>query len=157
MTTEVLGRPVTGSIPRSYRGPRKEQWGAEEFLPLLDAVLAAGAEAVKWHQYTPSFNDGDPCEFTVGEFYVRPVGTPEDSYDGEYEDGYLTDWDFRWDSTIGHTRPVADDLKALYEALSELNGKSGHFEIFLEDTFGNGSEIVAKADGFEVDYYDCGY
>jgi len=24
-----------------------------------------------WTQYTPYFNDGDPCEFTMGEFYVN--------------------------------------------------------------------------------------
>lgn len=155
--TEVLGRPVTGTIPRGYRGARPEQWGAEEFLPLLDAVLAAGVESVKWHQYTPSFNDGEPCEFTVGEFRVRPINADEDSEEGEYEDGFLTVYDIR-DYSGGYRNAKAKPgFEAVYEALTELDGKSGHFEVFLEDTFGNGSQIVATAAGFEVDYYDCGY
>lgn len=27
-------------------------------------------EAITWHQFTPYFNDGETCEFRVGEFYV---------------------------------------------------------------------------------------
>lgn len=44
--------------------------------------------AVKWNQYTPYFNDGEPCEFCVGEFsfYDKKNGNGE-ILDADYADG----------------------------------------------------------------------
>jgi hypothetical protein len=34
-----------------------------------DYLKENGYHGVAWYQYTPSFNDGDPCTFRSGEFY----------------------------------------------------------------------------------------
>ena len=38
-------------------------------------------KAIRWNQYTPYFNDGDPCTFSVGEVMFLVDGAAED--DGE--------------------------------------------------------------------------
>ena len=79
-----------------------DQKSAAEFLAALDTVLGiAGVKKVRWTQYTPYFNDGDPCEFSLNEFTVKlgkkfGVGKEE----GEHEDGYLSTYDFQ-----DHTEP----------------------------------------------------
>lgn len=40
----------------------------EELYPYFKAAFNdLGVKAVTWHQYTPYFNDGEPCEFSVGD------------------------------------------------------------------------------------------
>lgn len=151
-----MGRPVTGDIGYQYAS-RSEQWPDEQFLPLLDAVLnAPGVESVKWHQYTPSFNDGDPCTFSLGEIGVRLTDTDEDSEEGVYEDGYIGTYNISvgQGSWPNYTRKPKPGFEELFPALEKLENGIGHFEILLETTFGNGSEIVATLDGFKVGYYD---
>lgn len=71
-----------------------EQLNAEEFLALVDTLLAVkGIKAVRWHQYTPFFNDGDTCEFGVNEASVKlskRFGVDEE--DGDYGDGFIDDY-----------------------------------------------------------------
>jgi hypothetical protein len=136
--TEVLGRPVRGTVTRHGRR-RSPQWEPEKFIELLDGVLTLpGVAAVKWDQYTPYFNDGDPCEFGIGEFYVRLDGIDEDA--GEQGNGFLYSWDDELDE-----RP---DVKT---ALHTLAHASGHFEEFLEESFGDHAEITANATGFSIE------
>lgn len=156
---EALGnRPIHGEIPTGYSYRRTEQWDNERFLPLLDAVLnIEGVDSVRWHQYTPGFNDGDACTFTLGEPEVKLIDGDEEA--GDREDGYVNGYDFydyvgSYPNSKKVAKPGFEELHATFE---ELSGAFDHFEIFLEDTFGNGSEITAKRDGFHVDYYDCGY
>ena len=43
-------------------------------------------ESVSWRQYTPYFNDGDPCYFRVGEFEPEFDGDEDEaSNDAVYE------------------------------------------------------------------------
>lgn len=163
MSTEVFGRPITGDINKGYDS-RVEQFPNEDFLPLLDAVLnAGGIDKVRWHQYTPSFNDGDPCTFTLGEFEVWLTDTDEDSEEGDSEDGWVSEYyisdyvDTVNPSTRGYERTGKPGLEDAFPALGALGNKARHFAVFLEDTFGNGSQIVATPAGFEVEYYDNGY
>lgn len=59
-----LGIPITGDIQRgSQRVPQKP---LEELAPLMQALLDDPSIAwFGWRQYTPYFNDGEPCEFNV--------------------------------------------------------------------------------------------
>lgn len=65
-----LGIPVTGEIRGADR--RVPQRPLEELAPLMQAVLDDPAITwFAWTQYTPYFNDGDPCVFSVsGELGV---------------------------------------------------------------------------------------
>ena len=97
-----MGIPVEGDRAnrKSYRSytPRP----IEELYPYFQAAFDKGIKAVTWHQYTPHFNDGEPCEFSVydlsvtsseevaknwldGEFYEdRLVEVTKAEYDDEY-------------------------------------------------------------------------
>jgi hypothetical protein len=82
----IEDRPIEGDITKRNRNVVEQKTPAE-FLAALDVVLdLPGVEAVRWQQYTPYFNDGEPCEFNVYDFLVRIVGDADDS--GDYEDGF---------------------------------------------------------------------
>ena len=102
MSEFKIDRPVSGDVQLNNRTSVPQIDGAE-FLKRMDAVLALpGVAAVVWDQYTPYFNDGEPCEFSVREpRIVFDVDVPEggsvsearDADDEQdhrfFEDGYL--------------------------------------------------------------------
>lgn len=65
-----LGIPVTGDI--NFAGKRTPQKPLEELAPVMQAVLDDPTIAsFSWSQYTPYFNDGETCVFSVnGELSV---------------------------------------------------------------------------------------
>ena len=86
---------------------------------------------IQWTQYTPSFNDGDPCRFSVGDVYLQR----EDDEEGDGD----------WLGRKPGMQPVAD-------VWAGINKDT------LETAFGSGSKITVKRDGsFEIDDYYCGY
>lgn len=95
MTDENLkiNRSIEGDVNFSSSA-RIEQGTAVEFLTAIDDLLAAdGVESVHWTQYIPYFNDGDPCEFTADEIYVKLEARFYDAaeFDEDDEDGYIED------------------------------------------------------------------
>lgn len=154
MSTSVLGRPVTGEKPDFPRRNRSEQKSGEEFLKLLDAVLAAeGAEAVRWEQYTPYFNDGEVCEFRVHELLVKMAGDDES---GDYDDGFVYDFAPYEYNVVTRTYdylPIKEEHKAAEAARRVLAHELGSFEEFLYDTFGDHAQITATTAGFDLATY----
>lgn len=156
--TAVCGRPVYGEVEH-YRTPKAEQVPIEDFVAALDKLFESfpDVEKVRWTQYTPSFNDGDPCVFGVGEVRVKLVGGDEEA--GGYEDGFLDNYDvcrhyggeWNWqDKASNHPLAVLLDAEFDYGALDK-------YEDALEDAFGDPAEVTATREGFYVEYYDCGY
>lgn len=97
------------------------------------------AEAVRWTQYTPYFNDGDTCEFSVHDPYVKVEGIDDD---GDYDDGFLSEWDSKLPAD------VKDGFKALS---SDLGG----IDDVLETVFGDHAQVTCARDGsIEVDSYE---
>lgn len=49
-------------------------------------------EALRWEQYTPHFNDGDACVFSVHEVRAKLKDVPDDEEDEDYghQDGFLS-------------------------------------------------------------------
>ena len=103
----TIDRPIKGDVSRRSTA-RVPQEDAASFLAALDNLLAQdGVVSVHWDQYTPYFNDGDPCEFSTGELFVRLDDRfipeeerveDEDEWDEEYiEDrpGIVTDYNLR--------------------------------------------------------------
>lgn len=92
-----------------------------------------GVTCVNWVQYTPTFNDGDACEFTVGELIFSNT-LPEDREGlrlwGNEE--YTMDT-----SPLDLCRLISHPL----------------MEPILKDRFGNCVTIWATRDGFEVSNY----
>lgn len=150
----VVGRKVTGS-KITHGGKLPDQKPIENFVAWLDLVLGIpGVESVKWEQYTPYWNDGEPCTFRVGEIRVRLAGDDEDI--GEYEDGWRTSCDLSLDNDY---EPLPDALKVVAESVHETLEEMSYQETkkyynALEQAFGDHAEIVATKDGFAIEEYE---
>jgi hypothetical protein len=90
-------------------------------------------EAVRWTQYTPYFNDGEACTFSVNGFYVKVEGTAEDA--GNYEHGFVSEYDESVKKMKGS--------KQMLEALSEIQ----EMDEMLEMVFGDHQQITVRRDG----------
>ena len=121
----------------------------DEFKPALKETVAVLREFVpqvvglRWHQFTPSFNDGEPCTFCMGEV--------EFAYDhGEEGLDYGECYD-----------PVADGVitKEQNEILDDLAEMICGLETASELAFGDDAEITLDIITGEltISEYDCGY
>lgn len=178
-TTErtFLGIPIEGDITAGRRITKQRP--IEELAPLLQAVLnEPGIEAFGWRQYTPYFNDGEPCIFGVGDLWFL---TPEDADDEEdqkereedpygWQDahGYSGDKGFgetisKWVYTDDNDRKGTytetpnprydkDRFERCY-ALAAAIG-TGHFENALLAAFGDHAIVTITRDNITVEFYD---
>jgi len=153
VTTTVLGRPVRGEITEGS-GPRADQWPDEKFVEYLDAVLdIPGVEGVRWRQYTPYFNDGEPCIFGLHGIGVKVTGGEGDS--GDYDDGYVDEWSMKdYSGGYGDKATIKPLYAQVFEPLRALEEAFPHFEDFLERSFGDHAIVTATKEGFDVEFYD---
>lgn len=153
MTDTKIDRPITGEINRASRNSTP-QLGPAEFLAAIDGLLDRPSVAsIRWAQYTPYFNDGDPCEFGVREMQLRFDGIKVD--DTDYGDDYLTAWEFtdwKTDKTIDVPGLTEAQVLEIKEALSSFSTSA--FETVMRDNFGDHAEVTATKDGFSVDEYE---
>jgi hypothetical protein len=166
-TTNFLGIPVNGDITRG--SDRVEQKPIEELQPILQAVLNDPTVVeFGWRQYTPYFNDGEPCEFGVNGLWVRTETDRdvEDQYDLEVEYshpslGEMTGGEWVNDpDRPGRRKKVGDRYEgpdqARYERCHALDGaiQGGAFEHVLLNAFGDHANITVRRDGIEVEFYE---
>lgn len=111
---------------------------------------------VRWVQFTPGFNDGDPCTFSKHENeidYLVDGVTYRDADDVEEEDNlksagdFIKKYDAKWNLVW-----LNKDAQRAHE---EING---FLDLFcdgdFEELFGDGVEVIANKDGVEInDYY----
>jgi hypothetical protein len=93
--------------------------------------------ALKWSQYTPYFNDGDSCIFSVHDFSFRMKGNTDDYGDDEFHSTWSPN-------------PV---IKAIGNRVKEFRKSVVCSEIF-EVAFGDHVECVATVEGIEVSEYN---
>ncbi|AXH69652.1 hypothetical protein HWB79_gp159 [Streptomyces phage LukeCage] len=153
-----------------------------EFVEAMDAVLAhPNVVAVRWSQYTPGFNDGEPCTFDGHSPEVRLTGFPKideeaelelesGDYLGEDEEGtWLSEYDlyeyrneagerdYRNGSRVYEVGGL--DTTEISKLLGDFEGvvTSGAHDVWMNTNFGDPAQVVATTEGFEVEYYECGY
>lgn len=169
--TSFLGIAIEGDISRS---DRKEQKPLEEFQPIVQAVLDDPAVVeFGWRQYTPYFNDGEPCVFGAFGAWVRLTmdsdAAEDEEYDGDEEeltidygskerlgDRPVLHWEGEWPDRhpiYGHY--VGPD-EARYDRLHTLSRaiENGHFDDVLLDLFGDHARIKVRRDGITVETYE---
>lgn len=119
-------------------------------------------EGFKWNQYTPHFNDGEPCVFGVNGPYIKFDESihkvdPDDDYMSGYIDagdyGNLDDKFFESKEDILNTEEINELKKSAYNAV-ELFGHLSSMETELQTMFGDGVEVIVTKDGVEVQDYD---
>lgn len=121
--------------------------------------------AVVWTQYTPYFNDGDTCEFSVNEPTFTNAPDPENvrwgEYEGDAEDvfavenpGYVmkTDREYYADDRAAIAKAGGIDVDSC-EAFSRMIQSSAMEDVMLA-MFDNHVKVIATRDGFEVVEYD---
>jgi hypothetical protein len=162
--TSFLGIPVEGDI--SYGDTRVAQRPLEELAPLIQAVLDDPfIVGFGWRQYTPYFNDGEPCVFGAYGCWFRTVedATTSDAdseddekwYDDDTEDLEL--WDhptlgrFNWrdDTYEGNHEESYRRARALESAI-----ESGEFHDVLLEAFGDHARVTVSRDAIVVSTYE---
>lgn len=110
--------------------------GLQQFMKEHPEVTAIG-----WTQYTPYFNDGETCEFSVGEIYASIAEERADSF---YDEG--------WVELYNKTAEGFSD--ATWAALQGLNKTLSGAEYELLAAFGDHVKVVVTQEGVEVEEYD---
>lgn len=163
MTTNFLGIPVNGDITKG--ADRVEQKPIEELQPILQAVLDDPTIVeFGWRQYTPYFNDGEPCTFGVHGTWVRTTA------DEDADQDELEMWGHRslgkvpgefvhnpeTNTRQWQTRPYEGPDEARYHRCKALEKavEGGHFENVLLEAFGDHAEITVRRDGIEIEFYE---
>lgn len=107
-------------------------------------------DAIRWEQYAPSFNDGDPCEFSRHEFSVRVIQKDKDKSEiGTAELILATETD-EDDFYEGYD---INDKTPLGKAISELEDTFSGVDDVFREAFGESAKVVATRKGFKVE--DC--
>lgn len=155
----LLGLSIVGEVTRGDH--RKPQRTLEEFQPIVKAALEAeGVSEIRWNQYTPYFNDGDPCVFGVhGIRSVVVDGAEIEEYGyGDEHDAVMGERPYRWEAG-GRvpTGPYVGPNEARFDAMEALNAalSQGEFEEVLITLFGDHAEVrVVPGDAIHVEFYE---
>lgn len=141
-------------------------------------------KAVGWTQGTPSFNDGDPCVFSVYEVqYSKEDVDPEDGIN-EAEDDEESGWHYIPSETTLQKNPDYNPSKPYvygkdndnsywlkddsgeYITIPDPDYNADLFELskfiegnedLMEDLFGNGAQIIATPAEITVEEWYPGY
>lgn len=149
-------------IQRKMREEMQEKFGV-----LFKAFFKSFPEVktIHWLQYTPYFNDGDECVFSVNEVYF--TSTPynaeeiaEENGEDEYEE--LDRWGEdsgalqgpRYDYKTRSYVPREGVSEELQVAMGKLSNIVHSSEDILLAMFDNHVWVRAHADGFDVQEYD---
>lgn len=171
-----MGVPIIGTI---YSVEKADQRSEEEFAELVKALFAHDViKEFGWRQYTPHFNDGEPCIFGAHGFWVRTVDE-EDKPDARCPRCHTAcaecDEDESDDSTYpleigtwsphptlgGYTRHN-DTYRGNHESAflasvalwQAIDGNE--FDHVLLKLFGDGAQIIVGREKITVDEYDHG-
>jgi hypothetical protein len=103
-------------------------------------------KAFYWSQYTPYFNDGDECVFSVHDVYFTNTTDVDnitwDEYEGEEENVFIyAGW--------GKVPELSEASKERCDQISKMIGSS-EFEDVMKAMFGDHVKVIATAEGFDV-------
>lgn len=113
------------------------------------------AEAIVWVQYTPYFNDGDTCEFSVHDMQLKLSAKAREEMLGiEDAEADHEDWlDNRWESDESDLDDLEDPRgPEIANLFSELAGDVVDEDLFLA-TFGDHVAVTVTRTGIRAD--DC--
>jgi hypothetical protein len=115
-----------------------------------------GIKTVFWTQYSPYFNDGDPCTFSVSDaLFTNAEGEDlndinYEDYEGEKEDIWVEySFDPRW------CKVVPEEAGIDVESCDHLRKLlcSSVMESTMEAMFGPDNKVYATRQGFKVEDY----
>lgn len=131
---------------RALTRKRGVQEMANEFTSLFEEV--PDLVGFEWEQYTPYFNDGSPCEFTVytpDQFLVKKSFVETLEADQDYYTG--------WGEDTEDAMYICPMYKTTNESLLKLRRGTkelGWMEDELKEMFGDHAKVVVRRDSIEV-------
>lgn len=164
-TRTFMGMTVEGDINEGDK--RAKQRPLEDLQPVLQALLDDdGVIEFGWEQYTPYFNDGEPCTFRANGAWVRTTA----DVDPDDEDGidrYELQIDYSHRSIGKRPKTYNRDTKsydygayegpdeARYDRCHALDRAidGGEFLDVLLEAFGDHAEVTVRRDGIQVEFY----
>lgn len=121
-----------------------------------------GINLVTWTQYSPYFNDGEACEFSVNEAYFSNVKDVDELTYGEYDGEDETIWSTNnpvqhmntmsaWDkeTSVKVQATAGLNVESIQEFMDILN--SSEMEEIFEVMFGDHVRVTLTREGIEVD------
>lgn len=154
-----MGLPVEGSI--GNWSPIPQSPIEELYVYFKNAFDHDGVKAIMWEQYTPGWNDGEPCEFSIRDPKVTTNKVVADAWingtepdmseaypDRTGDNDYYDEWEF--ESYSGH--PDGEHVNKISIPVAD-----GRFEDALRAKFGNDIKIIVTVDRVVTEEYDCGY
>lgn len=179
----AFGLPISGDINHGTREPTGQR-PIEELAPIFQALLDdPNVIEFGWTQYTPHFNDGDVCEFSVGEPWIRTVDDEDvdDIYDLEVRGTHPTLGDHsyverdktpeeieeerRQRATPSYPNPYIPTYtwdrverepkypETLERAKALSKIQHSKYEWGMKATFGDHAQVTVTRDGIRVDEY----
>lgn len=97
-------------------------------------------ESFSWRQYTPYFNDGEPCRFGVHNDYPTVVLTTATEEEKEIASS--------WGEVVGQSENAEEIEKAVIEFLKAIDEEA------YEEMFDDHVEVKVTRKGVEVEEYD---
>ena len=111
-------------------------------------------ESFSWTQYTPYFNDGEPCEFSVNDPGIYLVDDKTSEEDIDYYEGDISSWGLKDElktckdenrkNVINRQLSLDHDIKALFQI---------HEDVF-KNMFGDHAGVKVFKDNIEVEEYE---
>lgn len=161
-------RAINGELKEAHKVLKDN---SKKTLKLLEKLIKGTPEieAVRWKQYTPGFNDGEPCEFSVMDLEIKfnPDFFPVDEekrYKDNGEEEETSDFVSTEEIDSFFERQVdvlnfkdVQRAEQTAELLCKIHGTLVNATGMLEETFGTNVEITLTKDGIEKDDYDCGF
>lgn len=178
--TEVFGIPMRGE-PRKGRSGHVNQRPLSDLRPVFEALLAdERVIEFGWSQYTPYFNDGDVCEFSVGDPWIRTVDDEDvdDYYDLQINSTHPTLGGMEWRKMTDEeyalkvieyknkgwrgepynydyfTKPGGAKYPDLLELAKKLDVDAAEYEDAMYDAFGDHAQVTVTKAVIQIDEYD---
>lgn len=118
-------------------------------------------KGISWTQYTPYFNDGEPCEFGINADYPSVLLEGQDDWYDIQDELIQSDWNsktykssnYRIREECAHLTTV-EDMEALTKDIRQFASDALYpFEKQLQGLVGEG-RVLLTAEGIEVEDYD---
>lgn len=109
---------------------------------------------IQWTQYTPYFNDGDTCEFSMNDVYFCTVDLEEDDSVHDMREGVFSMWRGYDEETIKRMAGQQNLSIELMTNCSDLVKALNKLEEALQYTFGDHVEVIVTKQGIEVSEYN---
>lgn len=150
-----------------------ERAGKNALGALKDLInLSPYIEAIKWNQYTPYFNDGDVCEFSVNgiEFKLTPEisgsgdkagNKKKDDEDEESDEDFkdFGEYGTNLREYLDERKDVLnfkniDELEAVMDTIGTIHERLCGMDETLLEAFGDHVEVTVTRKGVETTEYE---